>query len=60
MGTLIVVGVIALVVIIFAVNGLIIIRQSETKVIERLGRYHSTLSSGINIICPIIDRPSNV
>ena len=60
MGTLIVVGVIALVVIIFAVNGLIIIRQSETKVIERLGRYHSTLSSGINIIWPIIDRPRKV
>ena len=28
--------------------------------IERLGRYHSTLSSGINIIWPILDRPRKV
>lgn len=53
-------GLIALVVIIFAFNGIKIIRQSETKVIERLGRYHSTLSSGINIIWPILDRPRRV
>ena len=60
MGALIVVGLIALVVIVFAVQGLKIIRQGETKVIERLGRYHSTLSSGINIIWPILDRPRKV
>lgn len=60
MGALIVVGLIALVVIVFAVHGLKIIRQGETKVIERLGRYHSTLSSGINIIWPILDRPRKV
>lgn len=60
MGALIIVGLIALVVIIFAVQGLKIIRQGETKVIERLGRYHSTLSSGINIIWPILDRPRKV
>lgn len=60
MGALIVVGLIALVVIVFAVQGLKIIRQGETKVIERLGRYHSTLSSGINIIWPILDKPRKV
>lgn len=60
MGALIIVGLAALVVIVFAVQGLKIIRQGETKVIERLGRYHSTLSSGINIIWPIIDRPRKV
>lgn len=60
MGALIIVGLIALVVIIFAIQGLKIIRQGETKVIERLGRYHSTLSSGINIIWPILDRPRKV
>lgn len=60
MGALIVVGLIALAVIVFAVQGLKIIRQGETKVIERLGRYHSTLSSGINIIWPILDRPRKV
>ena len=60
MGALIIVGLVALVVIVFAVHGLKIIRQGETKVIERLGRYHSTLSSGINIIWPILDRPRKV
>ena len=60
MGALIVVGLIALVVIVFAVQGLKIIRQGETKVIERLGSYHSTLSSGRNIIWPILDRPRKV
>lgn len=37
-------------------RGILIIPQSETKVIERLGKYHSTLAPGINIIIPFIDR----
>lgn len=60
MGALIIVSLLAFVVIVFAFQGLKIIRQGETKVIERLGRYHSTLSSGINIIWPILDRPRKV
>jgi regulator of protease activity HflC (stomatin/prohibitin superfamily) len=42
---------------IFAILGVKIIRHSETMVIERLGRYHRTLRSGLNIIWPIIDTP---
>lgn len=42
--------------VIFALLGLKIVRHSETIVIERLGRYHRILNSGINIIWPIIDR----
>ena len=45
------------IVVIFAMKGLKIIQQSETKIIERLGKYHKTLPSGINIIWPIIDVP---
>ena len=60
MGTLVIVGLIALIVIIFALMGLKIIQQGETKVIERLGKYHSTLSSGINIIWPILDKPRKI
>ncbi len=37
-------------------NTIVIIPQSETKVIERLGKYYSTLQPGINIIIPFIDR----
>ena len=52
--------VLAVLIIIFALKGLILVRQAETKVIERLGRYHRTLESGLNIIWPIIDRPRSM
>lgn len=44
-------------VIVFVFRGVRIIKQAEVMIIERLGRYHTTLESGINIIIPIIDRP---
>ena len=47
-------------VIIFAKMALVIIPQSETKIIERLGRYHATLKPGINIIIPFIDRAKEI
>jgi len=47
-------------VVLYLVFGLIIIRQSETMVIERLGKYNKTLLSGINLINPIIDKPRTV
>ena len=56
--TTIIVGIIVLIVIIFVLRGVRIIPQAETWVIERLGKYNRTLESGINIIWPIIDRPS--
>lgn len=52
---LIIVGVIALIVMIFIIKGFKIVQQSETRIVERLGKYNRTLSSGINIIWPIID-----
>ena len=33
-------------------KGLVIVRQSEVMVIERLGSFHRVLESGINIIIP--------
>jgi regulator of protease activity HflC (stomatin/prohibitin superfamily) len=47
-------------VLIFVGAGFRIIQQAETQVIERLGRYHRTLSSGINIILPFLDRPRDI
>ena len=44
-------------VVVFAALGVKVIRHSETMIIERLGRYHRTLQSGLNIIWPILDRP---
>lgn len=40
----------------FAKMGIVIIPQSETRIIERLGRYYATLKPGINIIIPFIDK----
>ena len=54
---LIVLVVLALVII---KNSLVIISQSETKIIERLGKYYATLKPGINIIIPFIDQAKNV
>ena len=41
---------------IFVKMAVVIIPQSETKIIERLGKYYATLKPGINIIIPLIDR----
>lgn len=57
---LIITCLLALVVIIFAVKGIKIVQQAQTMVIERLGQYHRTLESGVNIVWPIIDQPRKV
>ncbi len=46
--------------IILAKKTLVIIPQSETKIIERLGKYHATLKPGINIIIPFIDTAKSI
>ena len=48
---------IVLLVLVFAKKALVIIPQSETKIIERLGKYYATLKPGVNVIIPFIDRP---
>ena len=47
----------ALLVIYTIFKGLCIVQQSQTVIVERLGKYYRTLSSGVNIIIPFIDRP---
>lgn len=54
--TLIFLGLIALIVLILVFNGVIVVPQSETRVIERLGRFHSVLNPGLNLIWPFIDK----
>jgi len=60
MGIIIILGLIALFVIIFSFMGFKIVQQSETMVIERLGKYSRTLGAGINIIWPIIDKSREI
>ena len=55
--SLIVLGVLVLLVIYIIAKGLVIVQQSETMIVERLGRYLKTLPSGINLIIPFIDKP---
>ncbi len=57
MTTWILVGVILLLVIVVISAGVKVVPQSETRVIERLGRFHSVLPPGINFIIPFVDRP---
>ncbi|MCX6141532.1 MAG: SPFH/Band 7/PHB domain protein [Candidatus Kapabacteria bacterium] len=48
--------ILAVFVLLLLFKGVVVIRQAETMIVERLGRYHKTLESGINIILPIIDK----
>lgn len=52
--------VIAIIAVLYVLKGFKIIPQSETRVVERLGRYDRTLQSGINYLLPIIDRAREV
>ncbi|MBQ3709526.1 MAG: SPFH/Band 7/PHB domain protein [Bacteroidales bacterium] len=43
-------------IVIYILRGIKIVSQSETLIVERLGKYNRTLNAGINIILPIIER----
>lgn len=49
-----------LIAIIIVLAGVKVVPQSETRVIERLGRFHSVLPPGLNIIWPFIDKPKMI
>lgn len=60
MGLTIIASLIALLAIAFLIKGIKIVQQSETIIIERLGKYSTTLKSGLNIIVPFIDKPREI
>lgn len=60
MNSLILLGLIILIVVILVMAGVKVVPQSETRVIERLGRFHSVLPPGLNIIWPFIDKPKMI
>ena len=45
---------------IYVLNGIKIVSQSETIIVERLGKFSRTLSPGINVILPVIERPKEM
>ena len=58
--TVVLLIVLVLCVIVILKKSLVIISQSETKIIERLGKYYATLKPGINLIIPFIDKAKNI
>ncbi len=58
-GTIIAIAFAALVVFVGA-KGIKIIKQSEAMVIERFGKYRTSLNAGINFIIPIMDQPRSI
>jgi regulator of protease activity HflC (stomatin/prohibitin superfamily) len=55
MGTLVVVIVLALLVLIVISRTAIVVPQQSAFVVERLGRYHTTLQAGFHVLLPFID-----
>lgn len=52
--------VLAILIVVTVVRGLRIVQQAEVVIVERLGRYHATLESGVNVIWPFIDKPRRI
>jgi regulator of protease activity HflC (stomatin/prohibitin superfamily) len=55
MGTLVLVIVLALLVLIVVSRTAVVVPQQSAFVVERLGRYHTTLQAGFHILFPFID-----
>ena len=47
-------------VVLYILRGIKIVSQSETMIVERLGKYNRTLNAGINIVFPIIEQAKEV
>lgn len=60
METLILAIVVLVLAIVVLYAGVKVVPQSETRVIERLGRFHSVLGPGLNFIIPFIDKPKTI
>jgi regulator of protease activity HflC (stomatin/prohibitin superfamily) len=45
---------------IFISRAVYLVRQSETIIIERLGKYHATLRPGLHIVVPFLDSPHKI
>ena len=56
----IILALIALFVVFLIAKGVRIIQQSEAMVIERFGKYRTTLVAGFNIIIPVFDKPREI
>ena len=51
---------VAILVIVIISKGLIVVRQAEVVIIERLGKYYKTLNSGLHLVIPVFDHPTTI
>ena len=56
----VVLGAIVALVLVIVSKGIRIVQQAQVMIIERLGKFHSTLQSGVNFIIPILDKPRDI
>ena len=54
--SMIILYVLVALVVIYILRGIKIVSQSETMIVERLGKYNRTLNAGINVILPIVEQ----
>lgn len=57
MDPFLVIVIIFIVAVVLLTQSVKIVKQSEVLLVERLGKYHRTAHSGLNIIVPILDKP---
>ena len=48
--------IVAVIIFIIALSAIKVVRQSEVRIIERFGKYHSTAEAGLNFILPFVDK----
>lgn len=53
-------AVVAVLAAVLVIKGLLVVQQSESIVIERLGSYRRTLGPGVNWIMPFFDQPRSI
>jgi len=54
-GVIVVVAVILLLALLTVVRAVRIVPQARAAIVERLGRYHTTLDAGLNVVVPFVD-----
>ena len=48
--------IVAIIIFFIAISSIKVVRQSEVRIIERFGKYHTTAEAGLNFILPFVDK----
>jgi len=58
--SIILIAAVAVLFLIVVLKSIVVVSQSQTMIVERLGKYNRTLGSGLHIIWPIIEKPRTI